>query len=86
MTNMTLQATTCNYMLDKITSNYKLFQAITSFSRDLQALHAILIDTPLKSGNSISVRNVELMSQCSECLFQGWNETYADPLPMEFAM
>ena len=36
-------------------------------------------------GNSISVRNVELMAQCSECLFEGWNETYADPLPMEFA-
>ena len=38
-----------------------------------------------KGGNSISVRNVELMAQCSECLFEGWNETYADPLPMEFA-
>ena len=25
------------------------------------------------------------MAQCSECLFEGWNETYADPLPMEFA-
>ena len=36
-------------------------------------------------GNSASVRNVELMAQCSEYLFQGWNETYADPLPMEFA-
>ena len=36
-------------------------------------------------GNSISVRNVELMAQCSECLFEGWNETYADLLPMEFA-
>ena len=47
MTNMTLQATTCNYMLDKITSNYKIFQAITSFSRDLQALHAKLLDTPI---------------------------------------
>ena len=32
-----------------------------------------------------SVRNVELMAQCSDCLFEGWNETYADPLPMEFA-
>jgi len=40
---------------------------------------------PTHGGNSISVRNVELMSQCSECLFEGWNETYADPLPMEFA-
>ena len=40
---------------------------------------------PNKGGNSISVRNVELMAQCSECLFEGWNETYADPLPMEFA-
>jgi len=33
----------------------------------------------------MSVRNVELIAQCSECLFEGWNETYADPLPMEFA-
>jgi hypothetical protein len=40
---------------------------------------------PNRGGNSISVRNVELMAQCSECLFEGWNETYADPLPMEFA-
>ena len=42
---------------------------------------------PNKGGNSISVSNVELMAQCSECLFklEGWNETYADPLPMEFA-
>ena len=40
---------------------------------------------PKEGGNSVSVRNVELMGQCSECLFQGWNETYADPLPMEFA-
>ena len=40
---------------------------------------------PRNGGNSISVRNVELMAQCSECLFEGWNETYADPLPMEFA-
>ena len=38
-----------------------------------------------RGGNSVSVRNVELMAQCSECLFGGWNETYADPLPMEFA-
>ena len=40
---------------------------------------------PKEGGNSISVRNVELMAQCSNCLFQGWNEAYADPLPMEFA-
>jgi hypothetical protein len=42
---------------------------------------------PKDGGNSISIRNVELMAQCSgsECLFEGWNETYADPLPMEFA-
>ena len=40
---------------------------------------------PKDGGNSVSVRNVELMAQCSECLFLGWNETYADPLPMEFA-
>jgi hypothetical protein len=40
---------------------------------------------PKDGGNSISVRNVELMSQCSECLFEGWNETDADLLPMEFA-
>jgi len=40
---------------------------------------------PKVGGNSISVRNVELMAQCSDCLFEGWNETYADPLPMEFA-
>ncbi len=40
---------------------------------------------PNKGGNSISVCNVELMAQCSECLFEGWNETYADPLQMEFA-
>ena len=33
----------------------------------------------------MSVCNVELMSQCPECLFEGWNETYADPLQMEFA-
>jgi hypothetical protein len=33
----------------------------------------------------MSVCNVELMSQRPECLFEGWNETYADPLPMEFA-
>jgi hypothetical protein len=33
----------------------------------------------------MSVCNVELMSQCSECLFKGWNENYADQLPMEFA-
>jgi hypothetical protein len=38
-----------------------------------------------EGGNSISVRNVELMAKCSECLFEGWNETYADLLPMEFA-
>ena len=38
-------------------------------------------------GNSISVCNVELMAQCLECLFEGWNsdKTYADLLPMEFA-
>ena len=35
-------------------------------------------------GSSANVLNVELTTQCSECLFQGWNETYADPLPMEF--
>ena len=23
--------------------------------------------------------------QCSDCLFEGWNEIYADLLPMEFA-
>ena len=40
---------------------------------------------PKEGGNSASVRNVELMAQCSECLFQGWNETYTDPVPMEFA-
>ena len=33
---------------------------------------------PKDGGNSVSVRNVELMAQCSECLFLGWNETYAD--------
>ena len=38
-----------------------------------------------RGGNSACVRNVELMAQCSECLFEGWNETYANPLPMEFA-
>ena len=38
-----------------------------------------------EGGNSASVRNVELMAQCSECLFQRWNKTYADPLQMEFA-
>ena len=27
----------------------------------------------------------ETLAQCSDCLFEGWNETYADPLPMEFA-
>ena len=36
-------------------------------------------------GNSASVCNVELMEQCLECLFQGWNKTYSDPVPMEFA-
>ena len=35
--------------------------------------------------NSMSVHNVELMAQCSECLFQRWNQTYTDPLQMEFA-
>ena len=25
------------------------------------------------------------MAQCSDCLFQAWNESYADLLPMEFA-
>ena len=40
---------------------------------------------PNDGGNSMSVCKVELMSQCSECLFEGWNETYADQLPMEFA-
>ena len=40
---------------------------------------------PRDGGNSISVRNVELMAQCSDRLLQGWNEPYADPLPMEFA-
>ena len=40
---------------------------------------------PKEGGNSASVRNVELMAQCSKCLFQGWNETYTDPVPMEFA-
>ena len=34
---------------------------------------------PREGGNSVSVRNVELMAQCSDCLFEGWNETYADP-------
>ena len=38
-----------------------------------------------RGGNLIAVRNVELMAQCNECLFQRWNETYADQLPMEFA-
>ena len=38
-------------------------------------------------GNTASDPNVELMlmAQCSEYLFQSWNETYADPLPMELA-
>ena len=27
---------------------------------------------------------MEIMEQCSECLFQGCNKTYADLLPMEF--
>ena len=36
-------------------------------------------------GHSVSVCNVELVAQCSECLFQGWNKTYANPLPMEFS-
>ena len=36
---------------------------------------------PREGGNSLSVRNVELMAQCLDCLFEGWNETYADPLP-----
>jgi len=40
---------------------------------------------PDRGGNSMSVRNVELMAQCSECLFQRWNQTYADPLQMEYA-
>ena len=40
---------------------------------------------PREGGNSVSVHNVELMAQCLDCLFEGWNETYADPLPMEFA-
>ena len=40
---------------------------------------------PKEGGNSASVRNVELMAACSECLFQGWNDTYSDPVPMEFA-
>ena len=40
---------------------------------------------PNDRGNSMSVCKVELMSQYSECLFEGWNETYADQLPMEFA-
>ena len=30
---------------------------------------------PKDGGNSASIRNVELMAQCSKCLFQGWNET-----------
>ena len=40
---------------------------------------------PDRGGNSIAVRNVELMAQCNECLFERWNETYAEPLPMEYA-
>ena len=36
-------------------------------------------------GNSASFYNVELTAQCSECLFQGWNEIYADLMPTEFA-
>ena len=40
---------------------------------------------PREGGNSVSVRNVELMAPCLDCLFEGWNETYTDPLPMEFA-
>ena len=40
---------------------------------------------PKEGGNSASVRNVELMAACSECLFQGWNKTYSDPVPTEFA-
>ena len=41
----------------------------------------------MEGGNSrsASVRTVELMAQCLECLFEGWNETYADVLPIEFA-
>ena len=35
-------------------------------------------------GNSASVFDVELIAPCSECLFQGWHEAYADPLPTEF--
>ena len=40
---------------------------------------------PKDGGNSIAVSNVELMAQCNECLFECWNETYAEPLPMEYA-
>ena len=40
---------------------------------------------PREGGSSVSVCNVELMAQCLDCLFEGWNETYADLLPVEFA-
>jgi hypothetical protein len=33
----------------------------------------------------VSVHNVELMAQCLHYLFQGWNRSYADPMPMEFS-
>jgi hypothetical protein len=32
---------------------------------------------PKNRGNSISFHKVELMAQCSECLLEGWNKTYA---------
>jgi hypothetical protein len=43
---------------------------------------------PKLGGNSesVSVCSGKLMAQCSDdCLFQGWNETYAYKLPMEFS-
>jgi hypothetical protein len=40
---------------------------------------------PKQEGNAASVCNVEIMAQCLDCLFEGWNETYAEPLPMELA-
>jgi hypothetical protein len=33
-------------------------------------------------GNYVNVCIVELMAQCSSYLFQGWNETYLEQMPM----
>ena len=35
-----------------------------------------------RGGNSISVRNTELMMECNDCLFEGWNEQTATTHPL----